>query len=46
MSKAVIARSKSDEAIHSSFSAAWIALLGLSSGAYSRDPLARNDGQG
>src|SRR5712672_822573 len=32
-----------DEAIHSSFVAPWIASRSLSSGAHSRDPLARND---
>ena len=40
----VIARSVSDEAIHSFFVAGWIASRSLSSGAHSRDPLARNDG--
>jgi hypothetical protein len=35
---------RSDEAIHSSFAAAWIASRSLSSGAHSCDPLARNDG--
>jgi hypothetical protein len=36
--------SDSDEAIHSFFCAAkWIASRSLSSGAHSRDPLARND---
>jgi hypothetical protein len=43
----VIARSSCDEAIHSSlaaFAAPWIASRSLSSGAHSRDPLARNDG--
>src|SRR6266700_5873143 len=39
----VIARSECDEAIHSSFVALWIASRSLSSGAHSRDPLARND---
>jgi hypothetical protein len=39
----VIARSASDEAIHSFFVARWIASRSLSSGAHSRDPLARND---
>src|SRR6266576_148829 len=40
----VIARSESDEAIHSYFAATWIASRSLSSGARSRDPLApRND---
>jgi len=34
------------EAIHSNFLVvAWIALRSLSSGAHSRDPLARNDGE-
>src|SRR5439155_14679277 len=33
----------SDEAIHSSLVAPWIASRSLSSGAHSRDPLARND---
>jgi hypothetical protein len=32
-----------DEAIHSCFAARWIASRSLSSGAHSRDPLARND---
>jgi hypothetical protein len=41
---AVIARSKSDEAIHSFTRREWIASRSLSSGAHSRDPLARNDG--
>ena len=40
----VIARSESDEAIHSYFAATWIASRSLSSGAHSRDPLARNNG--
>jgi hypothetical protein len=35
---------RSDEAIHTFFVAAWIASRSLSSGAHSRDPLARNDG--
>src|SRR5216684_2260621 len=35
---------RSDEAIYSSFVALWIASRSLSSGAHSRDPLARNDG--
>jgi hypothetical protein len=40
----VIARSTCDEAIHlSSHAARWIASRSLSSGAHSRDPLARND---
>jgi|SRR5689334_16394290 hypothetical protein len=40
----VIARSASDEAIHlSAYEEAWIASRSLSSGARSRDPLARND---
>jgi hypothetical protein len=39
----VIARSVSDEAIHPFFLAKWIASRSLSSGAHSRDPLARND---
>jgi hypothetical protein len=34
----------SDEAIHTSLQL-WIASRSLSSGAHSRDPLARNDGQ-
>src|SRR5258708_26301634 len=34
----------SDEAIHSSSWGLWIASRSLSSGAHSRDPLARNDG--
>jgi hypothetical protein len=41
-SPSVIARSKSDEAIQS-FPWLWIASRSLSSGAHSRDPLARND---
>src|SRR5438046_1262593 len=41
---AVIARSACDEAIHTYFAARWIASRSLSSGAHSRDPLARNDG--
>jgi hypothetical protein len=41
----VIARSVSDEAIQSFFAALWIASRSLSSGAHSRDPLARNDGK-
>jgi hypothetical protein len=42
---AVIARSVSDEAIHlwALLVATWIASRSLSSGARSRDPLARND---
>src|SRR6266436_2359836 len=39
----VIARS--DEAIHTCFAERWIASRSLSSGARSRDPLARNDGE-
>src|SRR6266404_1882226 len=35
---------RSDEAIHPLFAARWIASRSLSSGAHSRDPLARNDG--
>jgi hypothetical protein len=35
---------RSDEAIHTFFAARWIASRSLSSGAHSRDPLARNDG--
>ena len=35
----------SDEAIHSYFAERWIASRSLSSGARSRDPLARNDGR-
>src|SRR5258705_13438506 len=35
---------QSDEAIPSYFAATWIASRSLSSGAHSRDPLARNDG--
>jgi hypothetical protein len=38
------AKAESDEAIHSSFARLWIASRSLSSGARSRDPLARNDG--
>jgi hypothetical protein len=34
------------EAIHSHYAAPWIASRSLSSGAHSRDPLARNDGVG
>jgi hypothetical protein len=34
---------RSDEAIHTFFAARWIASRSLSSGAHSRDPLARND---
>src|SRR5216684_1560679 len=40
----VIARSASDEAIHTCLVAFWIASRSLSSGAHSRYPLARNDG--
>jgi hypothetical protein len=36
---------RSDEAIHTFFCARWIASRTLSSGAHSRDPLARNDGR-
>jgi hypothetical protein len=39
----VIARSESDEAINLLRAAKWIASRSLSSGAPSRDPLARND---
>ena len=43
--ESVIARSVSDEAIHSFLCVAtWIASRSLSSGAHSRDPVARNDG--
>jgi hypothetical protein len=35
---------QSDEAIQTLFLAFWIASRSLSSGAHSRDPLARNDG--
>src|SRR5712672_1463790 len=35
---------RSDEAIHTFFCARWIASRSLSSGAHSRDPLARSDG--
>jgi hypothetical protein len=35
---------QSDEAIHIGYAALWIASRSLSSGAHSRDPLARNDG--
>jgi hypothetical protein len=43
----VIARSVSDEAIYSScFAVRWIASRSPSSGAHSRDPVARNDGGG
>src|SRR4029079_9317559 len=38
-----IARSAADEAIHTFFADRWIASRSLSSGAHSRDPLARND---
>src|SRR5882724_9186623 len=41
----VIARSESDEAIQLPSLILWIASLSLSSGARSRDPLARNDGK-
>jgi len=34
---------RSDEAIHAFFVVRWIASRSLSSGAHSRDPLARND---
>jgi hypothetical protein len=34
---------RSDEAIHTFYGDGWIASLSLSSGAHSRDPLARND---
>src|SRR5947209_9074395 len=34
-----------DEAIHTCLAARWIASRSLSSGAHSRDPLARNDGK-
>src|SRR5213075_1651874 len=34
---------RSDEAIHTFFAVLWIASRSLSSGAHSRDPLARND---
>jgi len=37
--------SDNDEAIHSSAKKVWIASRSLSSGAHSRDPLARNDGR-
>src|SRR5580704_15352244 len=43
---AVIARSESDEAIRTSCTERWIASRSLSSGAHSRDPLARNDDAG
>jgi hypothetical protein len=42
---AVIARSEADEAIHACLASRWIASRSLSSGAHSRDPLARNDGK-
>ena len=42
---ALIALSASDEAIQTSRTALWIASRSLSSGARSRDPLARNDGE-
>jgi len=44
----VIARSDSDEAIQLSCrgNGSWIASRSLSSGAHSRDPVARNDGVG
>jgi hypothetical protein len=35
---------RSDEAIQDFFAELWIASWSLSSGAHSRDPLARNDG--
>ncbi len=44
-SLSVIARSSCDEAIHRpNIKRSWIASRSLSSGAHSRDPLARNDG--
>jgi hypothetical protein len=42
----VIARSEADEAIHRAARQRWIASWSLSSGAHSRDPLARNDDLG
>jgi hypothetical protein len=42
---AVVARSEADEAIHACLASRWIASRSLSSGAHSRDPLARNDGE-
>jgi hypothetical protein len=42
---AVIARSEADETIHACLASRWIASRSLSSGAHSRDPLARNDGE-
>jgi hypothetical protein len=41
--RSIYARERSDEAIHCSLVARWIASRSLSSGAHSRDPLARND---
>jgi hypothetical protein len=38
----VICEERRDEAIHSCFAALWMASRSLSSGARSRDPLARN----
>src|ERR1700682_1402064 len=40
----VSARSVSDEAIHTTIAARWIASRSLSSGPHTRDPLVRNDG--
>jgi hypothetical protein len=42
---AVVARRVSDEAIQFSLYGFWIASWSLSSGAHSRDPVARNDGR-
>src|SRR3954453_8696517 len=42
--RCVCARQRSDEAIHTCLVALWIASRSLSSGAHSRDPVARNDG--
>jgi hypothetical protein len=41
--QSVCARERNDEAIHTFFAARWIASRSPSSGAHSRDPLARND---
>jgi hypothetical protein len=40
----IIARSEATKQSNAVFSEAWIASPSLSSGAHSRDPLARNDG--
>ena len=41
----LLCEERSDEAIHHATKKAWIASRSLSSGAHSRDPLARNDGE-